>query len=151
MNNRSNNPAARVIGFAVLVVLAAGLLACFVNLRTEATWIEFARNFARTEGNPAVRALYQYRENSGDWPTDMQKELVPKYVDHLEPGIWFAIKDGRPYLSRNCRPGSPDGDVWLTWDFDRKTWRIGDLDLGPLGAFDAKPAAPESNTAQSGR
>lgn len=123
---------ARSLGVAALVLGAAGLAVWFVNWRIEATWIEFARNFARTEGNPVVRALYKFREDTGAWPADIHADLVPKYVDHIEAGIWFTVKDGGPYLSRNCRPGPPDGDVWLNWDFDRKTWRVGDIDFGPL-------------------
>ena len=124
--------AARSLAVAALVLAAAGLAAWFVSWRIESTWIEFARNFARTEGNPVVRALHKFREDTGAWPTDIHAELVPQYVDHIEPGIWFAMKDGGPYLSRNCRPGPSDGDVWLNWDFEQRTWRLGDIDFGPL-------------------
>jgi hypothetical protein len=111
---------------AALIVLAAVLGLAYLGLRLWAHSFLNARRqkaveFAREHGIPVVAAINQYYEKNGQWPKWIHEDLVPEYLNEVHAG-WAFWDHPTPHLSTRIFPFD---DVFLTWDFKEKCWRLG--------------------------
>ncbi|MFQ5806923.1 MAG: hypothetical protein ACE5I3_10780 [Phycisphaerae bacterium] len=108
--------------FVVMAILSLGYLALrlwahsFLNARKQQ-----ATQFAKEHGDPVVAAIERYYEQNGKWPAWIHEDLVPQYVDEVHAG-WFLWTDPTPHLSTRVFPFD---DIFLSWDFEEKCWRLG--------------------------
>lgn len=120
-----------ISGAVIVCVSAAG----YLGLRAWAhnyltTKLVQARQFALEHGNPVVDAISRYVEANGEYPSDIHEDLVPRYVGNVHAG-WTLWMKPAPELS--TRLFMEFDNVFLTWNFDEKSWRFGKSRLDVAG------------------
>lgn len=112
-----------IVGIAILLSLPLLWVVLRTTVRGLYEWR--VHRIARTYGVPLAAAIQSYHADTGQWPSDYPRELVPKYIDRVrgEYATWFYDVDDHdagPELFIKV-----SFEDWISYGFDPTAKRPG--------------------------